>query len=66
MDMVMRRNREVEFDRFSSAVVELLKGWYVRQHQRRRLGQLDERMLRDIGISHEEALTEAKKPFWKR
>ncbi len=51
MDMVMRRNREVEFDRFSSAVVELLKGWYVRQHQRRRLGQLDERMLRDIGIS---------------
>ncbi|MES9904289.1 MAG: DUF1127 domain-containing protein [Sedimenticola sp.] len=62
----MRRNREVEFDRFSSAVVELLKGWYVRQHQRRRLGQLDERMLRDIGISHEEALTEAKKPFWKR
>ncbi len=35
-----------------------------RQRTRRALAQLDDRMLRDIGISREQAMREAEKPFW--
>jgi uncharacterized protein YjiS (DUF1127 family) len=38
----------------------------MRWRQRRLLAQLDERMLRDIGISRSQALAEADKPFWRR
>jgi uncharacterized protein YjiS (DUF1127 family) len=37
-----------------------------RWKQRRLLEELDERMLRDIGISRSEALAEANKPWWRR
>jgi uncharacterized protein YjiS (DUF1127 family) len=37
-----------------------------RWRQRRILEQLDDRALRDIGISRSEALAEAGKPFWVR
>ena len=33
----------------------LIKMWCQRYHQRKRLAQLDERMLKDIGITPEEA-----------
>jgi uncharacterized protein YjiS (DUF1127 family) len=36
-----------------------------RRRQRRALGELDERLLRDVGIAAEDARTEADKPFWK-
>lgn len=36
-----------------------------RWHQRRLLEQLDNRALRDIGISRSQALAEAGKPFWR-
>ena len=42
-----------------------LSRWYHRYHQRRKLLDLEDRMLKDIGISRVEALAEAKKPFWK-
>lgn len=35
-----------------------------RQRQRRALLDLDDRQLRDIGRSREEAIEEARKPFW--
>lgn len=31
---------------------------------RRRLGELDARMLRDIGLTPEEAAAESERPFW--
>jgi uncharacterized protein YjiS (DUF1127 family) len=37
-----------------------------RSKQRRALAELDDRALRDIGISRSEALYEAGKPFWRR
>jgi len=40
-------------------------GCHARQRQRKALLELDERMLKDIGISREQAIREAKKPFWK-
>lgn len=39
--------------------------WHERTQQRRALSQLDERLLRDIGISDGEARHEASKPFWR-
>jgi uncharacterized protein YjiS (DUF1127 family) len=38
---------------------------YVRQRQRHDLAQLDDRMLRDIGITRIDAEREAYKPFWR-
>jgi uncharacterized protein YjiS (DUF1127 family) len=35
-----------------------------RWRERRILEELDDRILRDIGISRSEALYEARKPFW--
>ena len=37
-----------------------------RYHERRLLEELDDRALRDIGISRSQALAEAAKPFWRR
>lgn len=42
--------------------------WIDRSHQRRQLGELAElndHLLRDIGVSREEALREAAKWFWR-
>ena len=36
-----------------------------RRQQRKQLLRLDERMLKDIGISRADAMNEARKPFWK-
>lgn len=36
-----------------------------RWRQRQAMRELDERLLRDIGITREQAIKEAQKPFWK-
>lgn len=36
-----------------------------RQITRNQLRRLDSRLLRDIGLSHEAAMREADKPFWR-
>lgn len=38
--------------------------WRSRQRERRDLMKLDDRFLRDIGITRRQALEEAQKPFW--
>jgi uncharacterized protein YjiS (DUF1127 family) len=44
--------------------------WFARSRQRRSLREIAERndfhLLKDIGVSREEALREADKPFWWR
>ena len=42
-----------------------LSFWYDRAMQRRQLAQLSFAQLCDIGISREQALIEAGKPFWR-
>jgi uncharacterized protein YjiS (DUF1127 family) len=37
-----------------------------RWRQRRALEELDDRMLRDMGINRSQAQEEARKPFWMR
>jgi hypothetical protein len=42
----------------------VLSAWAERGRQRRRLGELEDGLLQDIGISRSEADTEARKSFW--
>jgi len=45
--------------------VELGLVWLERAQQRRHLRELDDPMLRDIGLSRADAWAEAEKPFWR-
>jgi uncharacterized protein YjiS (DUF1127 family) len=38
--------------------------WFERSRQRRALADLDDRLLRDIGVTCTQARREAAKPFW--
>ena len=40
-------------------------GFWMRLHTRRRLLELDDHALKDVGLSRQQALEEALKPFWK-
>ena len=46
-------------------IVRTTNVWRMRSRQRHALGELDDRMLRDIGISPAAAASEAAKPFWQ-
>lgn len=45
--------------------VELLQLWRERARQRRQLQCLNDRMLRDIGLTRADVFAEASKPFWQ-
>ncbi len=47
------------------AVLEALCAWRERSRQRRHLRELDERLLRDIGLSRDDVRREAAKPGWR-
>jgi len=47
-------------------VMHLVQDWNERSCQRRELEQLSIYQLKDIGISKEDAIHEASKPFWKK
>ena len=44
---------------------EPLLAWEQRIRQRQRLGEMDDHMLQDIGVSRSDAAMEAAKPFWR-
>lgn len=48
-----------------SRILETLDQWHQRSRGRRRLGMLDDRLLRDIGVDRASAKSEADKPFWE-
>jgi len=39
--------------------------WLLRRQGRQELGSLDDGQLKDVGISREADLREARKPFWR-
>jgi uncharacterized protein YjiS (DUF1127 family) len=48
--------------------LDIVASWITRADQRRALRELaeDGRMLTDVGLTREQALREAGKPFWSR
>ena len=51
-------------DRLLGLLARKLLSWIARGKQRCDLAQLDDRLLRDIGITRAAAMREAAKPFW--
>lgn len=49
----------------AAAALGTLAVWRSRDRDRRRLLELDERMLRDIGLTRTDVLAVASKPFWQ-
>ncbi len=48
-----------------AAAWTLISRWIDRARQRHALADLDDHMLRDIGITRVEAARESEKPFWR-
>jgi uncharacterized protein YjiS (DUF1127 family) len=53
------------FSRSPTSLAGKLVMWAARSRQRQALAYLDQRLLRDIGISKAAAENEASKPFWR-
>jgi uncharacterized protein YjiS (DUF1127 family) len=51
--------------RFLTGLVNRLAEWHERSEQRFHLAGMDDRMLKDIGVSSVDAVRESSKPFWK-
>jgi len=51
--------------RAGNRVLATLREWRRRTHDRSRLGELDERMLKDIGLTRSDAEFLMNKPFWR-
>jgi uncharacterized protein YjiS (DUF1127 family) len=43
----------------------LVLAWSARQRQRQALAELDDRMLRDLGLTPQDVRREIEKPFWR-
>ena len=46
-------------------VLATLRQWRRRSREREQISRIDERMLKDIGITRGEALRLSSKPFWR-
>jgi uncharacterized protein YjiS (DUF1127 family) len=46
-------------------LIRLLRRWRERAHSRRELGELDDHILQDIGLSRDTLLREPTRPFWQ-
>ena len=66
----IQRSREQRAAGWAVAACRTVTGWIARSRQRRVLREIAEsndfHLLKDIGVSQEEALREAEKPFWRR
>jgi uncharacterized protein YjiS (DUF1127 family) len=48
-----------------SSLLQRIPDWIARHRERNALAELSDHLLEDIGVSHEAALREAAKPFWR-
>ena len=51
--------------RSQTSLLGLVLGWRTRRRSRRDLATLDPHLLRDIGLTTQEASSEICKPFWR-
>lgn len=61
------KNRSLGFDGVPAplaAILRLLTAWERRIRERDNLAQMDQRFLKDIGVSRMDAVAEIEKPFW--
>jgi uncharacterized protein YjiS (DUF1127 family) len=61
---VVRPKRAEAGRGFVTRLFDQLITWLERTRQRRHLGELDDRLLRDIGLSRAEVEREISLPFW--
>ena len=66
-DSVMRGVQSVlrNIDAGLLAAVDVTFGWHRRISDRNALRTMDDRLLKDIGLSHADVEHEAAKPFWR-
>ena len=50
---------------FFTGLLTRFAEWQERHEQRAHLAGMDERMLKDIGVTHVDAARESSKPFWQ-
>ena len=53
------------YERVGLLPIQLLLNWQERASQRRHLGSLGDRALKDIGLSRADAAGESARPFWR-
>ena len=53
------------FTRRLTIILDTLATWQERASQRYRLAELDDRMLRDVGLSRADIRREVERPFWR-
>lgn len=51
--------------RWLTSALPLLLGWVERSRQRRQLGTLNDRLLKDMGVTRQQIERELAKPFWR-
>ena len=51
--------------RLIMVMLQQIEAWRARGAQRRRLRTLDDRLLKDFGVSRYDAEMESRKPFWR-
>jgi uncharacterized protein YjiS (DUF1127 family) len=61
-----RRSETLSGGSFLRSVPAVIRTWMARSRERRELGELEDHVLADIGISRAEAWLEARKWFWQR
>ncbi len=57
--------RTIDISRLISKSAKTVLQWQDRFSQRLRLTELDDRLLRDVGLSRGDVAYEAAKPFWR-
>lgn len=57
--------KSVTFRQGLQAAIDLIFVWQERHRQRSELARMDQRMLRDLGLSAQDISVEADKPFWQ-
>ena len=65
LDVVPHRRRRRAAGDVVTRLFVTLREWRRRAHDRAELARLDDRMLRDIGITRTDAEFLSNKPFWR-